>query len=150
MERSSQVATSPWKPKNLIFFLMSEIRILTCDEELNSPYLRQYQSCIVIDTWMERSSSVLATPWKAKTLIFFSQSLKFESWFVTKSWNHLSFVNISPTLVINTSMERSSQVLATACKPKNLIFFLKFRIKFWLVPLLMLCINGFVLTSSTK
>ena len=30
--------SSPWKPKNLIFFfLMSEIWILTCDEELNSP-----------------------------------------------------------------------------------------------------------------
>ena len=28
-----------------------------------------------------------------------------------KSWNHHSFVNISPTLVIDTSMERSSRVL---------------------------------------
>ena len=38
---------------------------------------------------------------------------------------HLSFVNISPTLVINTSMERSPQVLATARKPKKLILFKK-------------------------
>ena len=36
-----------------------------------------------------------------------------------------SFVNISLTLVIDTSMERSSRVLATAWKSKNLIFFSK-------------------------
>ena len=38
--------------------------------------------------------------------------------------NHLSFVNISPTLVIDTSMERSSRVLHDA-NPKILIFFSK-------------------------
>ena len=38
--------------------------------------------------------------------------------------NHLNFVNISPTLVIDTSMERSSQVL-TAWKPKYSNFFTK-------------------------
>ena len=37
--------------------------------------------------------------------------------------NNPSFVNISPTLVIDTSMERSSRVLGTAWKPQNLIFF---------------------------
>ena len=42
---------------------------------------------------------------------FFQKSSKFEFWLLTKNWNHLSFVNISPTLVINTSMERSSRVL---------------------------------------
>ena len=42
---------------------------------------------------------------------FFQKSLKFEFWLLTKSWNHLSFVNISPTLVIDTSMERFSRVL---------------------------------------
>ena len=35
----------------------------------------------------------------------------FEFWLLTKSWNHLSFVNISPTLVIDTSTERSLRVL---------------------------------------
>ena len=49
------------------------------------------------------------TAWKPKNLIFFSK--KFEFWLLTKSWNHLSFVNTSPTLVIDTSMERSSRVL---------------------------------------
>ena len=42
-----------------------------------------------------------------------------------KSWNHLNFVNISPTLVIDTSMERSSRVATTTWKPKYLIFFFK-------------------------
>ena len=39
------------------------------------------------------------------------KSSKFEFWLVTKSWNHLSFVNISPTLVIDASMDRSSREL---------------------------------------
>ena len=55
---------------------------------------------------------------------FFQKSSKFEIWLVTKSWNQLSFVNISPTLVIDTSMERSSRVLHHG-NPKNLIFLSK-------------------------
>ena len=46
-----------------------------------------------------------------KIRFFFQQSSKFKFWLSTKSWNHHSFVNISPTLVIDTSMERSSRVL---------------------------------------
>ena len=46
--------------------------------------------------------------------------------------NHPGFVNISPTLVIDTSMERSSRVPGTAWKPN--FFFFKFEIEFWLVP----------------
>ena len=63
----------------------------------------------------------------------FQKSLKFEFWLVTKSWNHLSFVNISPTLVIiDTSMERSLRVL----QHRNLkirFFAKKVEIEFWLV-----------------
>ena len=55
---------------------------------------------------------------------FFSKN--FEFWFLTKSWNHLSFVNISPTLVIDTSMERSSRVLHHG-NPKIGFFFQKVR-----------------------
>ena len=43
--------------------------------------------------------------------------------------NHLSFVNISPKLVIDASVERSSRVL----HHENPIFFFKFEIEFWLV-----------------
>ena len=65
---------------------------------------------LMIDTSMERSSRVLHHG-NPKIWIFFSKSSKFEFWLLTKSWNHLIFVNISPTLVIDTSMERSSRVL---------------------------------------
>ena len=46
-----------------------------------------------------------------ETHFFFLKSSKFEFWLLTKSWNHLSFVNISLALVIDTSMERFSRVL---------------------------------------
>ena len=65
---------------------------------------------LVIDTSMERSSRVLQHG-NPKIWFFFQKSSKFEFWLVLKSWNHHSFVNISPTLVIDTSMERSSRVL---------------------------------------
>ena len=78
---------------------------------------------LVIDTSMERSSQVLHDA-KPKIWFFFQKSSKFEFWLVLKSWNNLSFVNISPTLVIDTSMERSSRELHDA-NPKNLIFFSK-------------------------
>ena len=65
---------------------------------------------LVIDTSMERFSRVLHNG-NPKIRIFFQKSSKFEIWLSTKSWNHLSFVDISPTLVIDTSMERSSRVL---------------------------------------
>ena len=49
---------------------------------------------LVIDTSMERSSRVLLH--RNPKIWFF---LKFEIRILTKSWNHLSFVNLSPTLV---------------------------------------------------
>ena len=75
---------------------------------------------LVIDTSMERSSRVVHHG-KPKIRFFFQKSSKFEFWLLTKSWNHLSFVNISPTLVIDTSMERSSRVLQHG-NPKIWIF----------------------------
>ena len=82
---------------------------------------------------------------------------------LTKSWNHLSFVNISLTLVIDTSMERSSRVGTTPWKPKNWFFSSK-KLEFWLLtkswnhhsyvnisPTLVIdrYINGKVFTSTT-
>ena len=58
---------------------------------------------------------------------FFRKSSKFEFWLSTKSWNHHSFVNISPTLVIDTSMERSSRVLLHHGNPKMWKLFQKVR-----------------------
>ena len=78
---------------------------------------------IVIDTSMERSSRVLHHG-NQKIWFFFQISSKFEFWLVLKSWNNLSFVNISPTLVIDTSMERSSRVIQHG-NPKIWFFFKK-------------------------
>ena len=78
---------------------------------------------LVIDTSMERFSRVIHHG-NLKIWFFFQKCLKFEFWFLTKSWNHLSFVNISPTLVIDTSMERSSRVLHHG-NPKIWFFFKK-------------------------
>ena len=75
---------------------------------------------------MERPSRVLQHG-NTKIWICFQKSSKFEFWLSTKSWNHLSFVNISPTLLIDASMERSSRVLHHG-KPKMLFFFKKFEI----------------------
>ena len=87
---------------------------------------------LVIDTSMERSSRVLHDG-NPKIWIIFQKSSKFEFWLVLKSWNNLSFVNISPTLVSDTSMERSSRVLHDG-NPKIWIIFQKSsKFEFWLV-----------------
>ena len=105
-----------------------------------SPKLRQYQS--YINNWkgMERPSLVPTTACKPKNLNFFSKKVEIEFWPVLKSWNHLSFVNISPTLVIETSMERFSQVQQHGkLETQKFLFFSKkveieISLVFWLVP----------------
>ena len=81
---------------------------------------------LVIDTSMEWSSRVLQHG-NPKIWIFLQNSSKFEFWLLVKSWNHLSFVNISPTLVIDTSMEWSFQVLRHG-NPEMWKFLKKFEI----------------------
>ena len=82
-------------------------------EKRNRPGFVNISRALVIYIQMGRSSRVLQH-WNPKSRIFFK---KFEIefwlifWLVPKSWNHFSFVNISPTLVIDTSMERSSRIL---------------------------------------
>ena len=128
MERSSRVLHHG-NPKIWIFFSKKfEIRILTFDEELKSPYLRQYQS--YISNWYINGKVFTSTtPWKAENLNFFSK--KFEIRILTKSWNLLIFVNISPTLVIDTSMERSSRVLHHG--NQKIGFFFSKKFEFWLL-----------------
>ena len=65
---------------------------------------------------------------------FFQKSLKFDFWILTKSWNHLSFVDISPTLIIDTSMERSSRVLQHENPPIFFFFSKNFEIEFCPYP----------------
>ena len=112
------------------------VRLSVCLSVCPHPEKRYHHSFVnisptlVIDTSMERSSRVLHHG-NPKIGFFFQKSSKFEFWLLTKSWNHLSFVNISPTLVIDTSMERSSRVLQHG----NPIFFFFFskKFEFWLL-----------------
>ena len=84
---------------------------------------------LVIDTSMGWSSRILHHG-NPKIWFFFQKSSKFEFWLLMKSWNHLSFVNISPTLVIDTSMERSSRVLHHGNQKIWFFFSKKFEIEF--------------------
>ena len=91
--------------------------------EKKSLWLRQFRS--YISNWYINGKVFTSTTtWKHKNWFFFLQFeiefrlfLKFEIefwlvfWLALKSWNRLNFVNISPALVIDTSMERSSRVL---------------------------------------
>ena len=122
MERSSRVLHHG-NPKMWKFFKKFEIdEIEFCPypefpnaEKRNHLSFVNISPTLAIDTSMERSSRVVVTPWKLKKKKKIEEknqkSLKFEFWLLTKSWNHHSFVNISPTLVIDTSTERSSRVL---------------------------------------
>ena len=63
---------------------------------------------------MERSSRVLPTTWNSKKLNFFQKKFEIdeiEFCSYPEKRNLSDFVNISPTLVIDTSMERSLRVL---------------------------------------
>ena len=126
MERSSRVLHQG-NPKIWICFQKSsKFEFWLSTKSWNHHSFVNISPTLVIYTLMERSSRVLHHG-NPKIRFFFSKSLKFGFWFVTKSWNHLSFVNISPTLVIYTSMERSSRVLYHG-NPKMWFFFKKFEI----------------------
>ena len=97
---------------------------LSVPREINHPSFVNISPTLVIDTSMERPSRVLQHGNPKKFDFFPQKSSKFEFWLSTNSWNHHSFVNISHTLVIDTSMERSSRVLHHG-NPKNVKFFSK-------------------------
>ena len=132
MERFSRVLHNG-NPKIWIFFQKSsKFEIWLLAKSWNHLSFVDISPTLVIDTSMERSSRVLhhGIP---KICFFFQKSLKFEIWLLTKSWNHLSFVNISPTLVTDTSMERSSRVLHHGNPKIWFFFFKKVRNWIWLV-----------------
>ena len=108
MERSSRVL----QHGNPIFFFQksSKFEFWLLTKSWNHLSFVNISPTLVIDTSVEISSRVLLHG-NPKIWFFFQKSSKFEFWLLTKSWNYLSFVNISPTLVIDTSTERSSRVL---------------------------------------
>ena len=89
---------------------------------------------LVINTSMKRSSRVLHHV-KPKIRISFQKSLKLTKLKCPypKKRNRPGFVDISPTLVIDTSMEKSPRVLLEHGNPKIWYFLNKFDIEFWLV-----------------
>ena len=131
MERSSRVLHHR-NPKICFIFLQksSKFEFWLSTKSWNHHSFVNISLTLVIDISMERSSRVLHYR-NPKIWIFFQKSSKFEFWLSTNSWNHHSFVNIRPTLVIDTSMERPSRVLHHG-NPKICIFFQKFEIRFWL------------------
>ena len=124
---------SPWlcQCQSFISNWLSVSRV-SVPREKKSPWLRQYQS--YFSNWYINGKLFMSTTaWKPKNWIFLSKKFEIEFWLVPKSWNQFNFVNISPTLVIDTSMESFSHVLQHG-NPKILIFFSKkFLIEFWLV-----------------
>ena len=121
MERFLRVLHNE-NPKIWFFFQKSsKFKIWLLAKSWNQLIFVNISPTLVIDASMERFSRVLHHG-KPKIWILFQESLKFEIWLLTKSWNHLSFVNISPTLVIDASMERSSRVLQHG-NPKIGFFF---------------------------
>ena len=67
-------------------------------------------SANVVATFLRSSWIGLLQHWNSK-IWFLKKKFIIEFWLVLKSWNHLSFVNISSTVVNDTSLERFSWVL---------------------------------------
>ena len=130
MERCSRVLHHGNSKIWFFFQKKFEIRILT--KSWNHLSSVNISPTLVIDTSMERSSRVLHHG-NPKIWFFFQKSSKFEFWLLTKSWNHLSFVNISPTLVIDISMERFSRVLHHGNSKIGFFFQKSSKFKFWLL-----------------
>ena len=116
---------------DFFFRKSSKFKICLLTKSWNHLSFVNISPTLVFDTSIERFSQVLH-PGNPKIVFFFQKSSKSEFWLLTKSWNHLSFVNISPTLVIDTSMERSSRVLQHG-NPKIWFFSKKFKFEFWLL-----------------
>ena len=112
MERSSRVLHHG-NPKIWLFFKYSKFEFRLVLKSWNHHSFVNISPTLVIDTSMGRYSRVPSyySMGTQKFDFFFQKSSKFEFRLVLKNWNHHSFVNISPTLVIDTSMERSSRVL---------------------------------------
>ena len=132
MERSSRVLhhgnPKIWRKKNQ---KSSKIEFWLLTKSWNHRSFDNISPKLVIDTSMERSSRVLhhGNPkiWKKN-----QKSSKIKFWLLTKNWNHRSFVNISPKLVIDTSMERSSRILHHG-NSKIWFFQKSLKFEFWLL-----------------
>ena len=129
-------STTAWKPKNLNFFSENvEIEFDLYFDSRRSAEITlafpQYSISltVVIHISMEKSSRVLQLG-NPKIGFSFQKRSKLNFYFYfdlcRNAGNHPRFVDISPTVVIGTWMERFSQVLATAWEQNNIFLMLIF------------------------
>ena len=118
---------------------------------------------VVIDTSIESSSWVVEyycmKTLKSDFLLKKRSKLNFDLK-VLKCWNHPSFINISPTVVINSYMIGYVFMRITAWKPKKLILFLKiltfvflpscFLNNFWLILLTLIGLLSYAIHKHSS
>ena len=128
----------PYEHSKTVSVRLSIPRVSVLLLEKNLSWLRQYQSYIS-NLYINGKVFMSTAAWKPKYLDFCWKSsnnfdCSYPECLYSEKRNHLGFVNISSTLEIDTSMERSLRVPTAAWKLKNLNFFSKkFEIEFWLV-----------------
>ena len=130
MERSSQVLQHR-DPKLYIFFKKFQNWqnwILSIPREKKSPSLCQYQS--YIGNWYNNGNVFMSSYYSMETQKFDFFVKKVRNWilsilwvFITQKINHPGFVNISPTLVIDSYINGKVFMSTTTWKPNNLNFF---------------------------
>ena len=100
------------------------LTVCSYPEKRNHPGFVNISFTLVIDASIKVFTSSYSMETQKFDFFFFKNV---RSWILTcaKSQNHLNFANITPTLVIYTSMERSSRVLQHG-NIKIWVFFLKF------------------------
>ena len=103
-------------------------------KKINHPSFVNISPTLVIDTSMERSSRVLQHG-NPKIWFFFSKKFKIEfcpypDFPYAEKRNRPGFVDISPTLIIDTSTERFSRVLQHGNQKIDFFFSKKFEIEF--------------------
>ena len=95
-----------------------------CTGEKKSPWFRQYQS--FIRNWYINGKVIACTAARKPKIWILKKSSKLNFDLCQRAEINLSFANISPTLVIDTSIERPSRVLQHG-NLKNWFFFKKVR-----------------------
>ena len=136
-------STTAWKPKRLNCFF-KKVRnwwnwILSIPEKRNRPGFVDISNTLVIDTSMESSSRVLQH-WNPKGWFFSKKVWNWLNWILSlpEKRNSPGFVDISPTLIIDTSMERYSRVLQHG-NTNYFNFIKKKKVQNWIMTCILIC-----------
>ena len=143
-------STTTWKPKNLNFFSKKvEIEFWLVLKSWNHLSFVNIGPTLVAYSYVNGKVFTSTTTWKPKNLNFFSQKVEIEFWLVLKSWNHLSFVNIGPTLVAYSYVNGKVFTSTTTWKPKNCNFFSKKGLN-WILTCILTCSWKAIITSASS